>query len=100
VTAGDTNTAPEEEPKGLYGKYYGLRRSRDDSEVEGEYFILRETDPHAVAALRAYSQSVEEENRELSRDTQIQAGLWASAQSAGVSSDEFATRWYTSQWER
>ena len=40
---------------GLYGKYYGLRRLRDDSEVEGWYFVIRERDRAGWVALLAYA---------------------------------------------
>lgn len=66
----------------LHGKYYGLRRTRDGSEVEGFYFVLREDDPHAQAALETYAASCEAESPELAadlrgvvRDAQIIQGL-------------------------
>ena len=56
------------EDLGLYGKYYGLRRTRDGSEVEGWYFVLHEDDRHSDAALAAYADSCADEFPELAAD--------------------------------
>jgi hypothetical protein len=81
----DPRPEPLDSPpdEGLYGKYYGLRRTRDGSEVEGWYFVLREDDPHGQKALLAYAESVEAENPALAadlrrtvRDEQILQGLY------------------------
>jgi len=71
---------------GLYGKYYGLRRSRDGSEVEGWYFVIREFDPAGWKALLAYADACESYESELAahlrqhvRDEQIMQGLYDSS---------------------
>jgi hypothetical protein len=52
--AGMANGIPP--PRGPYGKYYGLRRSKDGLEVDSWYFVLTEDDPHAKVALLAYAE--------------------------------------------
>lgn len=55
------------EERGLYSKY--VIRKADGSPVEGDYFVLRPgRDAHARAALRAYAESIANENPWLSRD--------------------------------
>lgn len=75
----------EESPAnvGLYGKYYGLRRTRnarqvitDDGQfwleggslVEGWYFVIREGDEAGWAALEAYADTCESYAPELAAD--------------------------------
>lgn len=69
---------------GLYGKYYGLRRTSDaefrqsrDAEpvevkpgslVEGWYFVIREGDPAGQKALLAYADACEDYAPELAHD--------------------------------
>lgn len=56
------------EPKGLIPRKYDVVKS-DGTPVTGDYFVLRPgRDPHAAAALRAYANSVGEDNPELARD--------------------------------
>lgn len=74
---------------GLYGKYYGLRRTRDDSEVDGWYFVLREDDRHSDAALAAYADSCEDEFPELAADLR-----------KVVRDRQTMDALYESQWER
>lgn len=52
----------------LHRKYYGLRRTRDDSLVEGWYFILREGDEAGEVALLAYADACESYAPELAAD--------------------------------
>jgi hypothetical protein len=73
------------ETLGLHGKYHGLRRTRDNSEVDGWYFVIRENDPHGEAALLAYADSCEAGNPDLAadlrkhvRDERIVRGLYDS----------------------
>jgi hypothetical protein len=80
---------PVEERDGLHGKYYGLRRTVDDSVVEGWYFVIREADPHAHAALLAYAESCESENPELAADLRQH-----------VRDERLMDALYESQWER
>jgi hypothetical protein len=55
------------EPRGVYRKYDVFKS--DGTPVDGDYFVLRPgRDPHAAAALRAYANSVGQENPELARD--------------------------------
>lgn len=50
-----------EEIGGLYGKFHGLRRTRDNAEVEAPYFVLipekedGSFDAAAIVALEAYA---------------------------------------------
>lgn len=52
----------------LHGKYHGLRRTRDDSLVEGWYFVIREGDEAGHAALLAYADACEGYAPELATD--------------------------------
>lgn len=60
----DRTTAAE----GLHGKYFGLRRTSDGSEVEGWYFVIREDDPAGQVALLAYADACESYAPELAAD--------------------------------
>lgn len=51
---------------GLHAKYEGLRRTSDGSEVEGWYFVLRDTDPATHVALLAYADACD--NQALAED--------------------------------
>lgn len=71
------------EETGLYGKYYGLRRIRDESEVDGWYFVIREFDKAGWAALTAYADACESYEPELAadlrqhvRDEQLTQGMY------------------------
>jgi hypothetical protein len=93
------------ERDGLYGKYYGLRHTRDaeftqsrdgtpvtlreGSRVTGWYFVIREFDRHGWAALRAYADSCEQENCELAADLRRH-----------VKEEEIARGLYDAGWER
>lgn len=56
------------EPKGLIPHKYDVLKATGEP-VTGDYFVLRPgRDPHAAAALRAYANSVGEDNPELARD--------------------------------
>lgn len=54
--------------EGLHGKYHGLRRTRDNSLVEGWYFVIREGDTAGEAALLAYADACEPDEPELAAD--------------------------------
>lgn len=82
-------TAERKPQNGLHRKYYGLRRTRDDSEVEGWYFVLREDDRHSDAALAAYADSCADEFPELAAD--LRKIVWER---------QFMDALYESQWER
>jgi len=58
---------------GLEGRYYGLRRTRDGSEVEGKYFVVRYNDPFAPAALHAYADACKAEHPALAADLRSDA---------------------------
>lgn len=67
----------------LHGKYHGLRRTSDDSLVEGWYFVIREGDEAAAPALLAYADACEDtavelaaDLRRLVRDWQLAQGLY------------------------
>jgi hypothetical protein len=53
---------------GLHGKYHGLRRTSDNSEVEGWYFVIREDDQAGQVALLAYADACESYAPELAAD--------------------------------
>jgi hypothetical protein len=53
--------------RGLYGKYT-IIKNETGKEVEGDYFVLKLTDPHAPVALRAYADSCRAENSQLAND--------------------------------
>jgi hypothetical protein len=53
---------------GLHGKYHGLRRTSDNSEVEGWYFVIREGDEAGKVALLAYADACEDYAPELAAD--------------------------------
>lgn len=61
-------TCKENSSAGLHGKYHGLRRTSDDSEVEGWYFVIREGDEAGKAALLAYADACEGYAPELAAD--------------------------------
>ena len=75
--------------QGLHGKYSGLRRTADDSEVEGWYFVIREGDQHGENALLAYADSCEAENPELAADLR-----------SHVEKDRLQQALYDASWER
>jgi hypothetical protein len=77
------------ETLGLHGKYHGLRRTRDGSEVEGWYFVICEDDPHGEVALLAYADSCEAGNPELAADLRQH-----------VRDERIVRGLYDSQWER
>jgi len=74
---------------GLYGKYYGLRRISDGSEVEGWYFVIREGDPDGWAALEAYADACESHSPDLAADLRQH-----------VKDEMRMVALYDSQWER
>lgn len=49
----------DSQTEGLYGKYFGLRRTIDLAEVEGWYFVIREGDQAGEEALLAYADACE-----------------------------------------
>jgi hypothetical protein len=55
------------ESPGLEDRYV-LRRTRDGSEVEGPYFIVRYSDSFAPVALRAYANACATDHPALARD--------------------------------
>lgn len=56
------------EPKGLQPRKYDVIKA-DGTPVDGDYFVLRPgRDPHAAAALRAYANSVGQDDPELAHD--------------------------------
>lgn len=65
--------APTPEPDGLYGKYRILKADTGKP-VEGDYFVLKQTDRHSWMALRAYATSVLDENEELANDIRLLVG--------------------------
>ena len=73
----------------LYGKYHGLRRTRDDSLVEGWYFVIREGDEAGEAALLAYADACEGYAPELAADLR-----------ARVRDEKLAQGLYDAGWER
>jgi len=74
---------------GLHGKYHGLRRTRDDSEVEGWYFVIREGDEAGWAALEAYAAACEGYAPELAADLR-----------AHVRDERLVQGMYDAGWER
>jgi hypothetical protein len=74
---------------GLRGKYQGLRRSSDDSLVEGWYFVIRESDEAAAPALLAYADACESYAPELAADLRTLVRDWRLAQGL-----------YDAGWER
>lgn len=58
---------------GLQNRYYGLRRTRDGSAVDGPYFVVRYSDPFAPIALRAYANACAAKYPELARDLRLDA---------------------------
>ena len=67
--------------EGLYGKYHGLRRTSDDSEVDGWYFVIREGDPAGWPALEAYADACGDPElaadlRQHVKDERLAEGLW------------------------
>ena len=84
---------------GLRRKYHGLRRTRDDSEVEGWYFVLRPYNPEsgeydlaAIAALEAYADACQSHAPELATDLRKQA--------RGFREERGWQRHYLENWER
>lgn len=73
----------------LYSKYHGLRRTADDSVVEGWYFVIREGDEAAVPALLAYADACESTTPELAADLRRVVREW-----------ELAQGLYDATWER
>ena len=73
----------------LHGKYHGLRRTRDDSLVEGWYFVIREGDEAAAPALLAYADACEAYAPELATDLRQTVREW-----------ELAQGLYDATWER
>lgn len=74
---------------GLRGKYYGLRRTRDESEVEGWYFVIREFDQAGWKALEAYADACESYASELATDLRQH-----------VRDERLAQGLYDASWER
>lgn len=67
----------------LHAKYHSLRRTRDDSLVDGWYFVIREGDEAGWAALDAFADACESYAPELAadlrrrvRDERLVAGLY------------------------
>lgn len=82
-------TPEQQQAARLHRKYYDLRRTGDDSLVEGWYFVPREDDRHSDAALAAYADSCEDEFPELASDLrEVVRDKW------------LMDALYESQWER
>jgi hypothetical protein len=61
--------------RGLYQKYR-VTRGSDGGLCSGRFFVLKyDTDPHARVAVRAYADSVEEQNPTLARDIRLQIAI-------------------------
>ena len=73
----------------LHGKYHGLRRTADDSVVEGWYFVIRENDEAAAPALLAYADACESYAPELADDLRRTVRDW-----------QLADGLYKAGWER
>lgn len=73
----------------LHRKYYGLRRTKDASFVEGWYFVIREGDKAGEAALLAYADACESYAPELAADLRSR-----------VKDERIAQGLYDSMWER
>lgn len=56
--------------RGLYGKY---RVEKVNGKPVGECFVLEQSDPHAVAALRAYADSCADDYLSLATDLALMA---------------------------
>ena len=83
----------------LRAKYEGLRRTRDGSEVEGWYFVLRPYSPEkgtydqaALAAIEAYADSCEAYAPELADDLRRRA--------QGFRTERDWQEKYLREWER
>ena len=85
----DEQIAATTEHPGLRGKYYGLRRTRDGSEVEGWYFVIREDDSAGQVALLAYADACEGYAPELAADLREH-----------VRGERLARGLYDAMWER
>ena len=58
--------------KGLYSKYYISKANGNPIEDGAEYFVLRaDSDMHARKALKAYADSVKEDNPSLAFDINV-----------------------------
>lgn len=87
--AGKLDTPDPDAATGLHGKYFGLRRTRDESEVEGWYFVVREGDRAGWAALEAYADACESYEPELATDLRQH-----------VRDERLAQGLYDAGWER
>jgi len=85
----DQATPGTDTPTGLFGKYHGLRRTRDGSLVDGWYFVIRELDPAGWAALESYADACESYEPELAADLREH-----------VRDERIAQGLYDSMWER
>lgn len=73
--------------RGLYRKYevrkvIAQRDQRGEMgqvlvPITGEYFVMRETDPHAIAAINAYAQSCKDDYPTLAVELTDMAHRWA-----------------------
>ena len=73
----------------LFRKYHGLRRTSDDSEVDGWYFVIREGDPDGWKALEAYADACESHSPDLAADLRRH-----------VQDERLAVGLYDAMWER
>ncbi len=87
--ASDARTPVAASTAGLHGKYHGLRRTRDNSLVEGFYFVLREDDPAGEVALLAYADACEGYAPELAADLRKH-----------VCDERIVRGLYEAEWER
>lgn len=62
-----------DEQLGLYPKY---RVEKLNGNPVGDCFVLEESDPHAIAALRAYAESCVSEFPSLATDLAVMADHW------------------------
>ena len=63
----DPDPIKPNESKGLYGKYI-VFKSKDGTPLREPCFVLKATDPHAIAALKAYIEACQNTHPELARD--------------------------------
>jgi hypothetical protein len=62
---------------GLYGKYIVKKANGEPTDPGAQYFVLRiDSDPHARQAIRAYAQSIKDDNPTLAADLLRWSDAW------------------------
>lgn len=77
----------DDRERGLYRKYEVYRVKEDDHgnvieryQVTDPFFVLKARDPHAIAAVRAYSAACEREFSTLAAELAVMADRWEAEQ--------------------